>query len=183
VPTTPDETSVLEHEVRVEARPDTVFAFFTDPAKFVQWMGAEATLDPRPGGVCRIAFQPPRQRVEDLSGSFGVDREEARERYEETSGVGVMSGEFVEVDPPRRIAFTWGWEEELLALPPQSTAVEVSLTPDGEDTILRLTHRRLPADAVEFHRMGWEHYLSRLALAASGGNPGPDPWQVAAPAN
>jgi uncharacterized protein YndB with AHSA1/START domain len=130
MPATPAETSVIEHEVRVAARPGTVFAFFTDPAKMVH-----------------------------------------------------MSGEFVEVDPHRRIALTWGWEEELLALPPQSTAVEVSLTPDGKDTILRLTHRRLPADAVEFHRLGWEHYLPRLMIAASGGNPGPDPWQMAPDSN
>src|SRR2546429_3752964 len=103
---------LVEHEVRVAASPGTVFDYFTDPAKLVQWMGAEATLDPRPGGVCRIAFQPPRHRVEFLSASFGVDREQAVERFQQNS-VGVMSGEFVEVDPHRRIAFTWGWEEEL----------------------------------------------------------------------
>ena len=87
-----------------------------------------------------------------------------------------MLGEYVEVDPHRRIALTWGWEQELFALPPQSTSVEVTFTPDGEDTIVRLGHRRLPAAAVEFHRTGWQHYLPRLAIAASGGDPGPDPW-------
>ncbi len=42
---------LVEHEVRVAATPERVFDYFTDPAKMVMWMGIEATLDPRPGGV------------------------------------------------------------------------------------------------------------------------------------
>lgn len=145
----PSETdSTVEHEVRVAASPDSVFEFFTDPAKMVQWMGTEATLDPRPGGVCRIR----------------------------PAGRDAVLGEFVEVERPRRIVFTWGWESAVFATPPQSTLVEVSLTPDGEDTVVRLAHRRLNADAVAFHRAGWEHFLPRLALTASGADPGVDPW-------
>lgn len=140
---------VLEHEVRVAADPDLVFQYFTDPAKMVEWMGTEATLDPRPGGVCRI----------------------------NPSGQAAMLGQFVEVDPPRRVVFTWGWETELLRTPPQSTLVEVSFTPDGEDTIVRLTHRRLPDYVLAIHRAGWNHYLQRLAVAASGHDPGRDPWR------
>src|ERR1700704_2715471 len=73
--TTPGETNVVEHEVRVNARPQTVFAYFTDPAKMVQWMGVEATLDPRPGGVSRIAV----------------------------NSEAIMRGEFVEVVPHERV--------------------------------------------------------------------------------
>lgn len=150
MPATPSETDgVLEYETRVAARPETVFGYFTDPAKMVQWMGTEATLDPRPGGVCRV----------------------------NPSGHAVMSGEFVEVDPPRRIVFTWGWETELFATPPQSTIVEVSLTPEGEGTVVRLAHRRLQPGAVAFHRAGWEHYLPRLALIVTGADPGADQWR------
>jgi uncharacterized protein YndB with AHSA1/START domain len=150
MPAPPSETdSVVEYETRVAASPETVFGYFTDPAKMVQWMGTEATLDPRPGGVCRI----------------------------NPSGHAVMSGEFVEVDPPRRIVFTWGWETELFATPPQSTIVEVLLTPHGEDTVLRLAHRRLQPGAVAFHQAGWQHYLPRLALLAAGADPGTDPWR------
>ena len=148
----PSETeSLIEHEIRVAASPETVFAYFTDPAKMVQWMGTEATLDPRPGGVCRI----------------------------NPSGQEVMLGEFLEVDPPHRLVLTWGWEREMFATPPQSTLVEVSLTPDGEGTIVQLVHRRLQATAVAVHRAGWEHYLPRLALAASGRDAGVDPWRDA----
>jgi uncharacterized protein YndB with AHSA1/START domain len=141
--------SVVEHEVRVAASPDSVFEYFTDPTKMVQWMGTEATLDPRPGGVCRI----------------------------NPSGQAAMLGEFIEVERPRRVVFTWGWETALFRTPPQSTLVEVSLTPDGEDTIVRLAHRLLNPEAVALHRAGWQHYLPRLALAVSGAGPGRDPWR------
>jgi uncharacterized protein YndB with AHSA1/START domain len=174
MPARPRETSVVEHEVRVTARPETVFAYFTDPARMVQWMGAEATLDPRPGGICRIAFQPSWATVEVLADTFSPAR-----NPHELNGPGVMMGEFVEVDPYERIVFTWGWEQEPLATPPQSTLVEVSFVPDGEDTIVHLAHRRLPAASLNFHRAGWRHYLPRLVLAAASGDPGPDPWQIA----
>src|SRR5437660_708215 len=109
-------TEVVEHEIRIAARPETVFAYFTDPVRMVAWMGTEATLDPRPGGVCRI----------------------------DVTGGAVMVGEFLEVDPPHRIVFSWGWEKGWYETPPRSTSVEVSLTPEGEETILHLTHRELP---------------------------------------
>ena len=141
----PGETEVVTHEVRVAARREVVFEYFTDPSKIVRWMGLEATLDPRPAGVYRV----------DIHGA-------------------VVLGEFVEVDFPSRIVFTWGFERRLFDVPAQSTAVEVSFTPDGEGTIVRLAHRRLPAGAVAFHRAGWRHYMERLVLAAGGGDPGPD---------
>jgi uncharacterized protein YndB with AHSA1/START domain len=153
-----------------------VFAYFTDPAKMVQWMGAEATLDPRPGGMCRIAFTPTQSVIEFWRATFDPEDEQASE-VPRRDGANVMSGKFVVVDPYTRIELTWGWELELLEVPPQSTAVEVSFTPSGAETIVRVAHRRLPAESANFHRAGWEHYLSRLVVAASGRDPGPDPWQ------
>jgi uncharacterized protein YndB with AHSA1/START domain len=90
-------------------------------------------------------------------------------------GDGFASGRFTEVVPGRRIAFTWGWEAPELGVPPGSTTVEIDLLPDGDGTILRLTHRNLPGQALGLHRWGWEHYTARLAVAAAGGDPGPDP--------
>jgi uncharacterized protein YndB with AHSA1/START domain len=139
VPAEQSETDVVEHEVRIEARPEIVFAYFTDPMRLVQWMGAEATLDPRPGGVFRVAFEPPEPVIQSMGAGFGLD-DGAREELL-SSGVDVVLGEFVEVDPYRRIVFTWGHEKQLFAIPPQSTTVEVSLTPEGESTLLRLAHR------------------------------------------
>ena len=182
MPATPPETSVVEHELRVAARPETVFTYFTDPAKMVQWFGAEATLDPRPGGICRVAFQHSERlkaRVDALGAEL-LGEHEQTSRPLELAATGVMSGRYLEVEPYRRIEFTWGWEQELLAVPPQSTTVEVSFTPDGDSTTVRVAHRRLPAASVEFHRAGWQHFLARLAIAAAGGDPGADPWQATA---
>jgi uncharacterized protein YndB with AHSA1/START domain len=86
----------------------------------------------------------------------------------------VARGEFREIDPPRRVVFTWGWEGHP-AVPPGSSTVEIDLAPDGEGTLLRLTHRRLPDEEIEQHAHGWDHFLPRLATAAPGGDPGPDP--------
>lgn len=142
-------TEVIEYELRIAARPETVFAYFTDPARLVEWMGVGATLDPRPGGVCRI----------------------------DVTGGSVMIGEFIELDPPRRLVLSWGWERGWVETPSHSTLVEVDLAPEGDETILRLTHGRLLAAAVDFHRTGWDHYLPRLAEVAAGNDPGPDPWR------
>jgi uncharacterized protein YndB with AHSA1/START domain len=136
----------LVREIRIDARPETVFEFFTDPEKMTKWKGRSATLEPHPGGTYLVA-------INDLA---------------------VARGEYVEVDPPRRVVFTWGWEGTN-PVPPGSSTVEVELTPEGDGTLLRLTHRDLPEEEVEEHTHGWDHFLSRLATAASGGDPGPDP--------
>jgi uncharacterized protein YndB with AHSA1/START domain len=137
----------IEREIRIEADPETVFEFFTDPAKAVLWMGSKATFDPRPGGVYRL---------------------EMNEQW-------ITSGEFVEVDPPRRVVFTWGWEGDGAPTPPGSSTVEVTLRPDGDGTLVRLIHRDLPGNDVAPHATGWDLYLPRLAIVAVGGDPGPTP--------
>lgn len=139
------QTHAIEHSVRVPASREVVFEYFTDPAKLVRWMGDEAVLDPRPGGTCRLVI----------------------------NGV-TMIGRFVEVEFPTRLVFTWGWKERFLELPPQTTEVAVSLERDGDGTLVRLAHRRLPASAVAFHSAGWRQYLRRLTDAAGGLDPGPD---------
>jgi uncharacterized protein YndB with AHSA1/START domain len=138
-------------EIHIEATPETVFEFFTDPAKYVRWKGKMARLDARPGGLYEVDV---------------TDQALAR-------------GEFLEVDRPRRVVFTWGWEGSD-TVPPGSSTVEVDLEPDGDGTLLRLTHRDLPtAGEREQHSMGWDHFLGRLVIAAPGGDPGPDPQQQA----
>jgi uncharacterized protein YndB with AHSA1/START domain len=137
-------------EIRIDASPETVFAFFTEPGKLTRWLAAEATLDPRPGGV--------NQQTHLAEG----------ERY---SGRYYMRGEFVEVSPPRRVVFTWGFENEDIGLPPGASTVEVTLDPEGDGTRLRLVHRDLPERLVGDHEGGWESLLARLATVASGGDP------------
>jgi uncharacterized protein YndB with AHSA1/START domain len=173
MPGAPVETDAVEHEIRIAARPETVFSYFTDPSKMVEWFGVEAMLDPRPSGICRITFGSSPAAVDALAPTWTTDAPSA----EDVSGYAVMSGQFVEVDPYRLIIFTWGWEDQFLAVPPQSTRVTVSLVGDHEGTVLRLVHERLPAESRGFHAAGWVHFLERLALAAAGRPPGTDPWQ------
>jgi uncharacterized protein YndB with AHSA1/START domain len=135
--------------VTIAASPDTVFDFFTDPDKMVQWMGRDADLDPRPGGVMRC----------------------------DINGRDIASGEFVELDPPNRLVFTWGWESEESDTRPGGSTVEVTFAAQGDGTLVTLSHRDLPtAEAREAHSHGWNHYMERLATAAAGGSPGADPW-------
>jgi uncharacterized protein YndB with AHSA1/START domain len=137
----------VEVEVRIAASPETVFDFFTDPERMIQWMGRSAELDPRPGG------------------RFHCD----------INSEAIAAGEYLELDPPRRIVFSWGWKGEAAVTPPGSSRVEVQLAPDGDGTRLRLVHHGLPsAESAAKHGHGWRHYLDRLAVAAPGGDPGPD---------
>jgi uncharacterized protein YndB with AHSA1/START domain len=89
-------------------------------------------------------------------------------------GRDVARGEYLEIAPNTRIVFTWGWEDS--HVPPGSTTVEITLQVDGDGTILRLRHMGLPEDQRDLHAQGWAHYLERLAVAASGRDPGADPW-------
>ena len=132
---TPNETDQVVREVRIRAERETVFAYFTDPARMVEWFGESAILDPRPGGVYRVKVTPTDTAV----------------------------GSYVEVDPPSRVVFRFGWEGGEL-VPPGTSTVEVVLTEDGDATIVRLTHRDLPVASVDKHGEGWAHYLDQLVL-------------------
>ncbi|HEX9711328.1 MAG TPA: SRPBCC domain-containing protein [Actinomycetota bacterium] len=143
----------LTREAKIAAPPEVVFTYFTDIEKLLRWNAQEGEVDARVGGAYRF-------RV--VGNAWAV-------------------GEFVEIDPPRRLVYTWGWEDNA-ALPPGSTVVEVTFEASAGYTLVRLTHRDLPtAGAVEQHGEGWDHYLARLGVAASGGDPGPDPWSDVAP--
>jgi len=121
-------------EQRIAASPAIVFSYLTDPEKFVMWMGAGAQLDPRPGGIVRI----------------------------EVDGEHIATGEYREVDPPHRVVFSWGWEASP-EVPPGSTTVEITLTAEGEGTVLRLRHMGLPTNEQRSsHRNGWVMYAEHL---------------------
>ena len=52
----------------------------------------------------------------------------------------------------------------------------MTLTPDGDGTLVRLRHLDLPEESRATHSEGWDLYLARLAIAAAGGDPGPEPY-------
>lgn len=147
------QTTEVVRELSIAARPETVWDFFVDPEKAIRWMGIEATLEPEPGGLYRVEVVP------------GT----------------VARGSFVELDPPHRLVFTWGWEPradgETYDVEPGTSTIEVRLEPAGDGTLLRFAHRDLPtSESAERHGHGWDHFLPRLVEAASGRDPGRDPW-------
>jgi uncharacterized protein YndB with AHSA1/START domain len=134
---------VVEVERRIAATPDEVFRYLTDPEKYTRWKGHQAELDPRPGGRYRVRMGP-----------------EA-----------VALGEYVEVEPPTRVVFTWGWEGSG-DVPPGSTMVEITLRADGDGTLLRLRHTGFPSEAdADLHREGWQIYVGRLVEVLAGSQP------------
>lgn len=137
---------VVRREIRIAAPPATVFAFLTDPDKILRWIGTEATVEAHPGGLYLV----------------------------NVGGKNIARGQFTEVIPVHRLAYSFGWEGRE-NVPPGSGLIEIDLIDQGEGTLVRMTHSGLPdAQECASHQKGWDHYLERLAVAASGGDPGPD---------
>ena len=158
------EVAPVEVTVQVPAAPPDVFGFFTDPARYVQWMGSQADLEPVPGGVYRVR----------MADGF------------------CAAGRFLTVEPPRLVVFSWGFADDEAAsrtkheggepggagaMPAGSTRVTVTFlgTEDG-GTLLTLRHENLPSESLrEGHDVAWNTYLPRLVLRAAVSDPGPDP--------
>jgi uncharacterized protein YndB with AHSA1/START domain len=148
----------------IAAPPAEVFGHFTDPVRYVRWMGAAAVLDPRPGG-----------------------------RYEVTMSDGFRAaGSFELLEPPHLVIFSWGFADDeaashakrqtadgppaASAMPAGSTRVTVTFAASGDGTRLTLRHDNLPSQQlVTAHQVAWETYLPRLATVVTGADPGPDP--------
>ena len=146
-PTDVTEPPPIVKTLIVRAPPEAVFPFFTDPRLMREWIGTEIELDPRPGGVFRVV----------------------------PNRVDVIRGTYLEVTPPTRVVFTWGFEGDGQGVPPGASIVEITLRPVPEGTEVRLVHRSLPDVIREAHADGWSHYLARVRIAAERGDPGPDP--------
>ena len=140
------EALMVRREVQIAAPPATVFAFLTNREKILRWMGTEANIEPHPGGIYLL----------------------------NVTGKDIARGEFTEVIPVHRLAYSFGWEGND-TVPPGSSLIEIDLLDKEGGTLLRMTHSGLP-DAKECanHEKGWTHYLGRLEVAAAGGDPGPD---------
>lgn len=119
--------------VRIAASAEVVFPYFTDPQLMMTWIGESVDLDARPGGTFAVEF----------------------------SGTAAR-GNYVAVEPPYRVVFTWGIPEDA-AMPPGSSTVEVVLVADRDDTIVNLTHSGVLLDREASHLEGWDGCLAALA--------------------
>ena len=128
----------IDREIRLETSTERAIAYWLDPSLIVRWMGDRAEIDPRPGGRWRLEYG---------------------NRY-------VAAGEIVELDIPRRLVLTWGWEKgEAGSIPAGASRVEVTFEPDGAGTLMRLRHLDLPTTERAGHTEGWDFFLPRLEAA------------------
>ncbi len=126
------------------ATPEEVFSAWTDPNSLKHWMSpsgvASATVDLRVGGQFKIVMLGEGMEIE-------------------------HTGQYREIVPPSRLVFTW--QSEYTG--GQPTLVTVTLSPEGGQTALHLTHELLSEDRVESHRGGWSRIIDKLASHLEGG--------------
>jgi len=121
----------LNRTVVIKAKPETVFRFFTDSARWASWWGAGSTIDARPGG--KVYIRHP-NGIESL-------------------------GEVLEVRDAERIVFTYGFASGK-PIPPGSSRVTIRLDPDEAGTRLHLLHEFAEAGPRDEHVQGWRFQLS-----------------------
>ena len=121
----------LDRTVVIQATPQTVFSFFTDSDRWASWWGIGSTIEPKAGG--RVYIRHPN----------GIE----------------SSGEVVEVQPPQRIVFTYGFNSGK-PIPPGSSRVTIRLEPAGDGTRLALVHEFAEPAVRDEHGQGWRYQLS-----------------------
>jgi uncharacterized protein YndB with AHSA1/START domain len=147
-----------ELTVRIEcvlpAGPTIVFRANTEPRELAKWWGPNGfeapsvEVDLRVGGSYRIAMQPP------------------------DGALFHLSGEFREVDPPTRLAYTFRWEEP--DPDDRETVVTLSLEDLGRSTLLTVDQRLFATEARRaLHLQGWTESLDRLQELLSKPAPAP----------
>jgi uncharacterized protein (TIGR03086 family) len=141
----------FDKSVMVPLDPDATFDLVTQPERLRRWLAVAARVDLRAGGGFRWTVNPGHH----------------------------AAGTIVDVDPGKRVMFTFGWEEDA-DLPPGASTVTVTLTPVDGGTEVRLVHDGLNDEQAARHAEGWNHFLGRLVDAGRDGDAGPDDW-VATP--
>jgi uncharacterized protein YndB with AHSA1/START domain len=137
-------------EIDIDGPPAEVFEALIDPESVIDWWRDEGDgyacvsfrADPRPGGEWW-----------------------SEHRGRPDQAVCILSGEYVEFERPRRIAFTWRFDSftpEYEGFPVTTVAIDVE--PHGDGSHVRLTHSgfRMGSRQVEDHRSGWMVALSHL---------------------
>jgi uncharacterized protein YndB with AHSA1/START domain len=121
----------LDRTVVIRATPETVFGFFTDSARWATWWGPGSTIDPQPGGEVYIRYP----------------------------GAVEVRGEVLEIQPPERLVFTYGFVTGK-PVPLGGSRVTIRLEPDAAGTRLALHHEFSEAAPRDEHVQGWRFQLS-----------------------
>ncbi len=134
---------------RFKAPPERVFAAFTQKALIQGWYGPETTTVPR----CEIDAR--------VGGKYRI------EMHSPSGAVHIVTGEFRELEPPRKLVFTWGWLNGEGRNP--ETLVSVTLAPVEGGTDLRLEQTGFAVEEFrESHRSGWTSSWNSLDALLEG---------------
>lgn len=127
----------------IKAPPEKVFEAIVDPHLIRRWMCPEALT------VASIDNDPV------VGGSFRLVMREADGRVYPAHGI------YREIDPPRRLAFSWTWENDMIT--GIETEILIELTPEGGNTLFVMTHSGLPSEAErQSHQGGWISAINQL---------------------
>lgn len=128
----------LDRTVVIHAPRENVFRFLTDTPRWATWWGAGSTIDARPGGALYICHPG------------GVE----------------VRGEVLEVKPPERMVFTYGYVKGE-PIPVGASRVTLRLDPHRLGTELHLTHEFADTAARDEHIQGWRYQLSLFSNVAT----------------
>ena len=134
--------------VRIEDRYDTeigdLWSALTDPARLARWHG-QVTGDLRPGGEFRLYIE-----ADDIESTGRVDA----------------------CEPPRRLVVITRETDESYrkgqGMPPFDAVTEVTLTADGDQTVLVIEVRGLPLEPIAYYGAGWQIHAENLAAYLAG---------------
>jgi uncharacterized protein YndB with AHSA1/START domain len=148
---TADQDAVI-CEVQIAAPPERVFQALTSRDQLMGWWTGEGgpcrvklwEMDPRIGGKWRLVAADPAGKMR-FNGISEIEN----------------SGEIVEFDPPRLLAFTW--YSNAHAIPSHRSLVRWELTPEPSGTLVRMTHSGLKdLPDGRGYAGGWPHVIDGL---------------------
>jgi uncharacterized protein YndB with AHSA1/START domain len=138
----------LELTHRFAAPRDRVFEAWMNPEVLKQWWAAGPTwetplaeVDAREGGSYRLSMRTDEGEIH------------------------TVFGEYREVRPPNRLAYTWTWEEGPgpAMAGSENTLVVVDFVEDGDGTLVKLTHSGFATPELrDMHAHGWQAVLANL---------------------
>ena len=138
------EKTSLEIKRFIKAPRDRVYAAWTDPAQLREWFGPENV------------------RTRDLVAETRVG---GKFRWDLTNPEGeemTVQGEYRELQPGRKIVFTWQWQDDE-TWENRNSIVTVELSDVAGGTELRLLHEQLPSEeSRDNHNDGWNSLLNKL---------------------
>ena len=121
----------LDRSILINASRETVFGYFTDSTRWARWWGHGSTIDARAGGAVQIVHP---------------------------GGVQV-AGEILEIDPPARLVFTYGYVSGA-PMPVGASVVTIELEDDRQGTRLNLSHVFADEKQRDEMAQGWRFQLS-----------------------